>query len=196
MGLKHIESKSGLRQRVRMCLNGMTAERRVEASARACVLLKEQAVWRDAQSVFFYAPLPQELDLWPVVKDSLAAGKAVALPRFDPAAGSYVACRVRDPDTDVVTGRYGIREPAEGCPQVDLAGLELILVPGVAFDAQGRRLGRGKGFYDRLLALAGGITCGVAFDEQVMEEIPVEPHDVRVHCLLTPTRWVTLPGRS
>jgi 5-formyltetrahydrofolate cyclo-ligase len=66
----------------------------------------------------------------------------------------------------------------------------LVLVPGVAFDLRGRRLGRGKGFYDRLLADAGGLKCGVAFDEQIVTEIPVEPHDVSVDCILTPTRWI------
>ncbi|MEY2466031.1 MAG: 5-formyltetrahydrofolate cyclo-ligase, partial [Verrucomicrobiota bacterium] len=68
--------------------------------------------------------------------------------------------------------------------------LDLILVPGVAFELHGRRLGRGKGFYDRLLADMRGTTCGVAFDEQIVAEIPVEPHDVHLDYLLTPTRWI------
>jgi 5-formyltetrahydrofolate cyclo-ligase len=66
------------------------------------------------------------------------------------------------------------------------------LVPGVAFDLHGRRLGRGKGFYDRLLADVRGKTCGVAFDEQIVREVPVEPHDSDVNCILTPTRWIEL----
>jgi 5-formyltetrahydrofolate cyclo-ligase len=66
----------------------------------------------------------------------------------------------------------------------------LILVPGVAFDLHGGRLGRGKGYYDRLLKELRGTTCGVAFDQQVVEAIPVEPHDVRLDHVLTPTRWI------
>jgi 5-formyltetrahydrofolate cyclo-ligase len=66
----------------------------------------------------------------------------------------------------------------------------LVLVPGVAFDSHGRRLGRGKGFYDQLLAFVRGTKCGVAFDEQIVPEIPIEPHDVRLNCILTPTRWI------
>ena len=66
----------------------------------------------------------------------------------------------------------------------------MILVPGVAFDLHGRRLGRGKGFYDQLLAGVRGTTCGVAFDVQVVRELPQEPHDARVNCILTPTRWL------
>jgi 5-formyltetrahydrofolate cyclo-ligase len=68
--------------------------------------------------------------------------------------------------------------------------LDFILVPGVAFDLSGRRLGRGKGYYDRLLKQTRGTTCGVAFDEQIVGEIPVEPHDLNVNCILTPTRWI------
>jgi 5-formyltetrahydrofolate cyclo-ligase len=70
--------------------------------------------------------------------------------------------------------------------------VDLILVPGLAFDLRGRRLGRGKGYYDQLLRGLRGITCGVAFDQQIVAEIPVEPHDVRVNCVLTPTRWIQL----
>jgi 5-formyltetrahydrofolate cyclo-ligase len=62
----------------------------------------------------------------------------------------------------------------------------------VAFDLHGRRLGRGKGFYDRLLARTRGTKCGVAFDEQIVAKITVEPHDAQVNCLLTPTRWIEL----
>ena len=72
--------------------------------------------------------------------------------------------------------------------------VELILVPGVAFDLQGSRLGRGNGYYDQLLAIVWGKRCGVAFDEQLVPEIPVEAHDARMDCLLTPTRWVELPA--
>jgi 5-formyltetrahydrofolate cyclo-ligase len=70
--------------------------------------------------------------------------------------------------------------------------LDFILVPGVAFDLHGRRLGRGRGFYDQLLANVRGRTCGVAFDEQIVRDVPIEPHDVSLNCILTPTRWVEL----
>jgi 5-formyltetrahydrofolate cyclo-ligase len=68
--------------------------------------------------------------------------------------------------------------------------LDLVLVPGVAFDARGGRLGRGKGFYDRLLSAVNGTKCGVAFDEQIVDAVPVGPLDVLVNCILTPTRWI------
>jgi 5-formyltetrahydrofolate cyclo-ligase len=87
-------------------------------------------------------------------------------------------------------GHFGIREPETRCARLTSGKLDLILVPGVAFDLRGGRLGRGKGYYDRLLRELRGTTCGVAFEEQIVGEIPVEPHDVRLKFLLTPTRWI------
>jgi 5-formyltetrahydrofolate cyclo-ligase len=87
------------------------------------------------------------------------------------------------------TGKFGVREPVASCEKIVLKHLDLILVPGLAFGLDGHRLGRGKGFYDRLLAVLHGPACGVAFDEQIVSVLPVEPHDLRLNCILTPTRW-------
>ena len=70
---------------------------------------------------------------------------------------------------------------------------DLVFVPGIAFDLVGRRLGRGKGFYDRLLAGVRGHKCGVAFDTQLVAEMPEEPHDMRVDSIITPSRWRLCP---
>jgi 5-formyltetrahydrofolate cyclo-ligase len=182
--------KTALRQSVRARLKAMTAEQRATASSLARTLLEMQTVWKRAKLIFFYAPLPEEMDIWPLVQDSLAAGKIVALPRFDTATQRYVACQVQDLAQDLGNGQFGIREPGGHCIAIPPNRLDLVLVPGVAFDMQGRRLGRGKGFYDQLLASVRGTTCGVAFDEQIVEAVPVQPHDVHLNCILTPTRWI------
>ena len=69
-------------------------------------------------------------------------------------------------------------------------------MPGVAFDFAGRRLGRGKGFYDQLLKLVRGTTVGVAFDEQIVSKVQVGTNDIRVNCILTPTRWKVCDATS
>jgi 5-formyltetrahydrofolate cyclo-ligase len=184
------ESKSELRKTVRARLKALTPDQRTTASARACTLLEQQAVWKRAELIFFYAPLPEELDIWPLLGDSLAAGKTVALPRFDAATQRYVACQIQDVARDLNQGQFGIREAGAHCVAVPPNRLDLVLVPGVGFDLQGRRLGRGKGFYDQMLATVRGTTCGVAFDEQIVDTIPIEPHDVHLNCILTPTRWI------
>jgi 5-formyltetrahydrofolate cyclo-ligase len=182
--------KSALRKEIRARIKSITPEQRAAASAQACALLEQQPVWKRAQLIFFYAPLPEEMDIWPLLGDCLAAGKTVALPRFDAATQRYVACQISDVARDLSDGQFGIREPGGHCIAVPPNRLDLVLVPGVAFDRHGRRLGRGKGFYDQLLTSVRGTTCGVAFDEQIVETIPVEPHDVSLNCILTPSRWL------
>jgi 5-formyltetrahydrofolate cyclo-ligase len=184
--------KAAMRQEVRTRLGELPKGAREAGSLLACEQLRGQAVWVGAESVLFYAASGWELDLWSLLREGLAAGKRVALPRFDAGRGQYAACRVNDLGRDLVRGRYGIAEPMEACEEVALNRLDLILVPGVAFDLRGRRLGRGKGYFDRLLGTTRGTKCGVAFDEQIVREVPVEPHDSDVNCILTPTRWIEL----
>lgn len=184
------DAKAGLRQQVRERLNGMTSQQSEAASLQICARLRQQAVWKSASSILFFAPLPGEPDIWPLMEEALLAGRTLALPRFFPASQTYVAARVRELQNDIAVGQFEIREPAACCPEILLSRLDLVLVPGIAFDPQGRRLGRGKGFYDRLLAEVQGMKCGVAFDEQIVEAVPVGPLDLRVDWVVTPTRWL------
>lgn len=183
-------AKSLLREQIRDRLKTLPAAERAVAATQLCARLKTSELWRAAKSVMLFAPLPDEPDIWPLLADALAAGKLVALPRFDPATKQYTACQIRNPAGDLVSGQFGIREPNNYCPSHPLNRLDLVLVPGVGFDLHGRRLGRGKGFYDQLLADVRGKTCGVAFDEQIIADIPMEPHDIPLNCILTPTRWI------
>jgi 5-formyltetrahydrofolate cyclo-ligase len=184
------EIKHTLRQRLGEELKQMAMARRAAASTQACSLLRRQAVWQRAEAILFYAPMPEELDVWPLLNDALALGRTVALPRFDPAERKYLAAVVRATADDVQVGRFGIREPGPDCGLFAFGRFDLVLVPGVAFDVRGGRLGHGRGYYDQMLPLVRGMTCGVAFDEQVVDEVPVGPKDVRVRSLVTPTRWV------
>jgi 5-formyltetrahydrofolate cyclo-ligase len=184
-----LNEKTSLRSQVRAELKKMSTEDRTAASLQLCALLEKQEIWRKAQSILFFAPLADEPDIWQLLVDSLSNKKTVLLPRFEVEQGHYSACLITDAARDLRAGKFGVREPAESCAKIPLNRLDLILAPGIAFDLQGHRLGRGKGFYDRLLATLHGPTCGVAFDQQIVERIPVEPHDIRLNCILTPTRW-------
>jgi 5-formyltetrahydrofolate cyclo-ligase len=188
------QAKAALRAKARTELEKMSPAERASASLAACLRLEQQKIWQKAQSILFYAPTADEPDIWKLVADSLALGKTVALPRFVAEQNHYVACQIKDPGRDIRSGKFGIREPDEKCAKIELNRLDLALAPGVAFDLHGRRLGRGRGFYDRLLAEFPGTACGVAFDQQIVGEIPVEPHDVVLSCILTPTRWQWVAG--
>lgn len=183
------EAKRSLRERVRAALRVLPAEERSTASAQARNLLKAQVRWQSAQSVLFFAPLSDELDVWPLLSEALVAGKRVALPRFVAVARRYEAALVIEPATDLHRGQFGILEPHGRCARFPSDEMELILVPGVAFDLRGGRLGRGSGYYDQLLGELRGIRCGVAFDQQVVHELPLASHDIRMDFLVTPTRW-------
>jgi 5-formyltetrahydrofolate cyclo-ligase len=184
------QAKQTLRQQMRQQLAVLTATTRATAATALCARITAAKIWREAKSVLLFAPLPDEPDLWPLLGQGLAENKHCALPSYVPATGVYVARRIADPVRDLATGKFGIREGAESCPEIPLNQLDLVLVPGVAFDAHGRRLGRGKGFYDRLLAGVRGTKCGVAFEEQLVPAVPVGPHDISLNCILTPARWI------
>ena len=184
--------KATLRKQIHTVLQKISPMARAIASAQICARLKEQEFWKNVATILFFAPLPGEVDLWPLLEETLTARRTVALPRFDPAEQSYVACRVQNLRTEIVAGQFGIREPDTGCIEIPFGRLDLILVPGIAFDLHGNRLGRGKGFYDRILTEVRGVKCGVAFDEQIADEIPAGKLDLPMDFILTPTRCVKI----
>ena len=184
------ERKNALRDGIRAQMKRITAPERAAASAQACQLLNQQKVWQEAGSILFYCALRDELDLSALRKEALSQGKRVALPRFVAEDNRYEPCGIASFDEKLSAGRFGILEPDSDAPVFPLNQLDLVLVPGLAFDASGRRLGRGNGFYDRLLYDVRGAKCGVAFDHQIQAELPVEPHDIVLDYLLTQTRWV------
>ena len=189
------ELKAGLRRDIRARLEAMSPAERASASEQLRARLLDQPQFRAARSILCFAPTPDEPDIFPVIDHCLATGKEVALPGFDAAAGAYEARQIAATQRDLSAGRFGIIEPASHCPLFPLNRLDFVLVPGVAFDFGGGRIGRGKGFYDRLLARVPGFKCGVGFDCQLVAGVPLEPHDVRLNCILTPTRWQPVPGR-
>ena len=180
--------KSDLRAHLRARLEKISDAVRAVESIELCERLKTQMP--SAHTILFFAPLADELDVWPVLELSLALGVNCALPFFDAEKKTYGAKIIQTLATDIVTGKFGVREPAASCAEIPLDQFDLILVPGMAFDLSGHRLGRGQGFYDRMLANASGIKCGVGYDFQLLEKIPSEPHDARVDFILTPMRCV------
>src|SRR5437667_3966423 len=138
------QQKAALRQRVRYALRNLSPADRSAGSIQACTRLQQEPVWREATWVLLYSPLPDELDVLPLLRDALISGKRVALPRFDPVQNRYLACHVLNLNDDLRTGHYGIREPRDKCSVIPLNRLDFVLVPGVAFAMDGRRLGRGK----------------------------------------------------
>jgi len=188
MAMNNLNSKSGLRAHIRARLEKISeAVRAVES-----IELRERLLAQipSAHTILFFAPLPDELDVWPMLELALATGTNCALPFFDADKKSYCAKRLKNLATDIVTGKFSVREPAAGCAEIPLNRFDLVLVPGLAFDLGGNRLGRGQGFYDRILKEASGIKCGICHNFQLLDKIPIEEHDAKVDFIFTPARGV------
>ncbi len=184
------EQKTDIRQQFRVLTRSIAPEQAAAASEDLCKNLLGSPYWQQARRILMFYPLNDEPDIAPLLQQALTAGKTIALPRYNSSLGVYEAALIRSLTEDLVPGRFGVREPSPNCPALPLNQLDLTLVPGIAFDASGRRLGRGKGFYDRLLPGTTGMTLGLAFDWQESDALPTEPHDVELDAILTPTRWL------
>ena len=143
--------------------------------------LQSQEAFRTAQTVGVYIPLPDEVDVAPLFK---IPGKTFYIPAFDESVGIY---RMAKLTAGLKKGRFGIPEPAVPIFSTENE-LGLIVVPGVAFDRTGRRIGRGGGFYDRLLPQYRTVRVGICFDFQLLACIPTEFHDVRMDFTATETQ--------
>jgi 5-formyltetrahydrofolate cyclo-ligase len=183
-------TKSALRKQVSAVLKQLSPEKRKTDSEKIRSRLKEHASFREAKAVLFFAPLPEEVDLWPLLEETVKSGRVVALPCFDADKQVYKPRRVKNFHVEILSGQFGVLEPSIVCLEVPLDDLDLVLVPGVAFDLRGNRLGRGKGFYDRLLENYRGKKIGIAFHEQIVDAVPSGDLDVRMDVVLMPTRTV------
>lgn len=144
---------------------------------------------RAARIVLAYVATAEEIDPASAVEALHGAGKSVALPRVE--APGVLGIHLWSHGDELESGPFGgIPQPLDSAPRVPLAAIDVVVVPGVAFDLAGRRLGYGGGFYDRLLPRLRPdcIRIGLAYDEQITDSLPVAEHDERVRIVVTPTR--------
>ena len=171
------DKKSALRTKMREIAGSRSDVRSL--SSRLVRQLGTWPRWQAAQTIAAFSVLPGEpdaLDPWP-------GDKRIALPRV---VGDELIFHWATDRAELLPGKFGIPEP---CAEASPAGNEfdLILVPGLAFDLRGGRLGRGKGYYDRFLAGVRGLRAGVCFDDQIVESVPIDPHDLRMDFVVTPS---------
>lgn len=178
--------KAALRTKMKQTLSAMPPEQAAARSRRACEALGGTPEFTAARSVMIYMAMPAELDCSALAQACWAAGKSVLLPRVVWEERALLALPWTSPEDRFDRGPFGIREPAGGEP-VPIERIDLIVVPALAFDRRGHRLGRGGGLYDRFLAdpRCRALPCGIAFAEQVLDELPRLEHDVPVRMLVT-----------
>jgi 5-formyltetrahydrofolate cyclo-ligase len=188
------EAKLAMRRQVLARRDAVPAEIRAAASAAIAARVLALPEFAAAGTVLLTLPFRSEWDTLPVVRAALAAGKTVAIPRVDAQARMLELHAISDPQRDVVASPQGIPEPLRECQPVARDAIGFVLVPGVAFDLAGRRLGYGGGYYDRLLPLLsrGVPRVAGALEVQLVDRVPAAPHDLLVDAIVTESRLLTL----
>lgn len=190
-----VEAKSRLRAELKSRRKALSPGDSEVWSARICGRLAGLPAVDGAGLVVAYAATPGEVSLREWIENRQRCGKGVLLPRFDSLRGDYMLAPVRDWEADTIAGMFGIREPRPDIGALEpgrAAGGEVVwLVPGLGFDRTGGRLGRGRGYYDRLLREVRGLKIGVAFSWQVVPEVPAGPNDIRMDLIATEVEIVS-----
>ena len=177
--------KQQLRALIREKKRAMNPAQIEKASRALTALFLRSPQYRSAKSIYGYLPFNQEVDTYALLSQAMADGKRVALPKAYGDEMRFIW----------VTDLHAVQKAALGCPEpaVDAPVAHdpeaLILLPGLAFDLQGNRMGYGGGYYDRFLATELHPTVALCYSFQLLPEIAAEPHDVRADCIISTDDW-------
>ncbi|MGB9148684.1 MAG: 5-formyltetrahydrofolate cyclo-ligase [Burkholderiales bacterium] len=141
-----------------------------------------------AGTVLAYMNIGSEFDTAEFIRDILASGKILVLPKVNRAKKILDIYQVKNPLTDLLPGVWGIAEPDDTkCKRIEFGEVDFVLVPGLAFDLAGNRIGYGGGYYDKLLAMRDGQICltAAAYSMQMLPAIPSLPHDLKLDAVVT-----------
>lgn len=167
------ELRKLIRERKALC----TMEELTKLSEEICRKVMATPAWQDARTVLLYHALPDEVNTLSILR---ARGKSLLLPVV---VGDDLELRVYDGST--TEGAFHIQEPI-GLLFTDYPSIDLAIIPGMAFDREGHRLGRGKGYYDRLLPhLTHAYRLGICFPFQLLDSVPTEEHDMKMDAVIT-----------
>ena len=191
-----MEKKARVRREVNLIRKAMAADAVALKSRAIGKKLAEFDEFASAGCIMLYHPFDNEVYLDNVIEECLSAGKTVLLPRCEPIDRSMDACRIMNITTDLVPGTYEVMEPAARIPASNNLGLiDVCVVPGVAFDRQCNRMGRGAGYYDKFLARLEPRTLkiAVAFTQQIVESVPHSDHDIKMDMIITEDELIFAP---
>lgn len=191
------EKKSEIRDRVLRARDLLPSEERRKKSLEIAARLSFLNEFRQAKTILVYYSFRSEVETEELIRLLLKEEKTVALPLVKQKALSFY--EIRDLDRDLKPGRFGIKEPVEERARaLTPERIDLVILPGVAFDTEGHRLGWGAGYYDRFLkSLHEKVPLiALAFELQVVERIPAEPHDIAIDRIVTEKRVIHCKARS
>ncbi len=186
------EKKSEIRRDIEKILAEFSEAELVEKTKKLETRLFEFANFLEAKIVLLYMNGPNEVDTQNILKKCLEFNKIVVLPAFDPEK-YRIKLRKVDNDADLKQGLKGILEPdPDHCKIVPIQSIDIAIMPGIAFDEKGGRLGSGEGYYDRLVPKLSITTrkVALAFECQIIQQVPMESHDKHVDIIITEERTI------
>lgn len=178
------KDKINLRQEMLMRRKALSSEFRQLAEAKILIFLSQVQELNQAPGVALYWAVGSEVSTQSIFGHLQTIDKKLYLPRSDLSAESLEMVEVHSPQ-DLTWGPFKTREPGPRGAAVGQEHFPIILIPGLAFDPQGGRLGRGRGYYDRFLSHYTGLKIGLAFSEQILPRLPTDPHDVPMDLIIT-----------
>jgi len=190
-----IDEKSKMRKHYLAERAALDANSRVIADSAICSALCALSMFKTAENIAAYVSDGTEVDLETLFLECEKAEKKVFLPRYSASSeAAYEMVEINNLSLDLVPGKYGLMEPAQKLPAATAGQINemLWLVPGVAFDNTGARLGRGKGIYDRLLSNSNGLSIGVFYECQRSDKIPAGEHDQSLDMIVTEKMIINL----
>jgi 5-formyltetrahydrofolate cyclo-ligase len=184
--------KQGLREKLLLIRDSLNPAVKREKDAAVMERLFSLDEFKKASTIMFYASFRSEVDTFQSIKYSLKTGKKIALPKVDKERKRLEIYTIQDL-SEVAPGYMGIPEPIPAIHrEVILDEIDIVIMPGAGFDLKGNRLGYGAGYYDGLLSKSKNkiTTIALAFEEQIVDNIPAEPHDVKVDMIVTDKRLI------
>ncbi len=176
---KKIFRKSALSRR-----NEIPSDVRMEKSAKICKRFLNLPQYRTASAIHLFVPFGTEIDTREIIETAWLDGKTCVFP-FTDRKNDRLLHRSAAGWDQFISGYAGILEPSGNCPTFSVEKLDIVIVPGMAFDRDGFRMGYGGGYYDRFLPHSKALRVAPAFSEQLVEQVPRETHDLPVSLILT-----------
>ncbi len=187
------EAKQELRASVEKAIHAMEAEVRQRKLETIQERLFDFANFLEARIVLLYVNAPNEVPSMPIIQKTIEIGKIVVLPAFNVQKSGIKLMKIDNPNQDLIMGPRQILEPnPQRCRKVPLECIDIAIIPGVALDEKGGRLGAGDGYYDRLIPKLPITTrkVALAMEEQIFQQVPMESHDKFVDIIVTNRRVI------
>ena len=186
-----MQTKEILRKKIRKALSEISEDKRSRESHLICAQMYSLDVFTHAKHIAAYIPMRHEIDITPLLHEILKTQKKLSIPKCLPNFQMNFK-QIHNLEEDLQSGAYGILEPKGYLLSADYDTIDLVIVPALAVDIHGYRLGHGGGYYDRFLKEHGHkmLKCTLIYEDMLLQDLPCEPHDACMDVILTQERIV------